>query len=202
MSSPSVINLLIIDRSRSDIDHIVQTLRGDGYQIEPLNTDQTETARNAIEYQPMDMILLRMAENLPTLAEVRSMVTEAEQDIPIIAVMDDASRVHYRPARLLNDGADNFFHLDDADHLVAVVRTELRHLQARKRERSFEIRFKEGEIRTQALLKTSRRPSPIFTRVSTPTPIPPISGCSVTKPRTSWPRSNWFTWCHQVTGTR
>ncbi len=153
MSSPSVINLLIIDRSRSDIDHIAQTLRGDGYQIELLNTDQTETARNAIEYQPMDMILLRVAENLPTLADVRLMVTEAGQDIPIIAVMDDASRVHYRPARLLGEGADNFFHLDDADHLVAVVRAELRHQQARKRERSFEIRFKESEIRTQALLE-------------------------------------------------
>lgn len=153
MSSPSVINLLLVDRSRSDIDHIVQTLRGDGYQIELLDTDQAETAHNAINYQPLNLILLRVAEELPTLAEVRRMVTEAEQDIPIIAVMDDASRAQYRPARLLNEGADNFFYLDDADHLVAVVRAELRHLQTRERERSFDIRFKESEIRTQALLE-------------------------------------------------
>ncbi len=153
MSSPSVINLLIVDHSRSDIDHIVQTLRGDGYQIELLDTDQAEVARNAIEYQPLDLILLRLTKDLPTLAEMRLMVTEAEQDIPIIAVMDDAGRAQYRPARLLGEGADNFFYLDDADHLVAAVRAELRHLQARKRERSFEIRFKESETRTQALLE-------------------------------------------------
>ena len=153
MSSPSVINLLIIDRSRSDIDHIVRTLGGDGYQIELIETDQTETARNAIDYQPLDLILLRLGENLPTLAEIRLMVTEARQDIPIVAAVDDEGRAQYRPARLLEEGADNFFYLDDADHLMAVVRKELRHLQARKREQSFETRFHESEDRSQALLE-------------------------------------------------
>ena len=153
MSSPSVINLLIIDRSRSDIDHIVRTLGGDGYQIELIETDQTETARNAIDYQPLDLILLRLGENLPTLAEIRLMVAEARQDIPIVAAVDDEGRTQYRPARLLEEGADNFFYLDDADHLMAVVRKELRHLQARKREQSFETRFHESEDRSQALLE-------------------------------------------------
>ena len=153
MSSPSVINLLIIDRSRSDIDHIVRTLGGDGYQIELIETDQTETARNAIDYQPLDLILLRLGETLPTLAEIRLMVAEARQDIPIVAAVDDEGRAQYRPARLLEEGADNFFYLDDADHLMAVVRKELRHLQARKREQSFETRFHESEDRSQALLE-------------------------------------------------
>lgn len=153
MSSPSIINLLIVDRSRSDIDHIVQTLRGDNYQIELIETDQVETARNAIDYQPLDLILLRLGENLPTITETRLMVVEARQDIPIIAVIDDESRNQYRPARLLEEGADNFFYLDDADHLVAVVRKELHHLRARKHEQSFEIRFKESESRSQALLE-------------------------------------------------
>jgi len=153
VSSPSVINLLAVDRSRSDIDHIVQTLRGDGYQVELTETDQTEVTRSAIDYQLLELILLRVGENLPTLAEVRLMVVEARQDIPIIAVVDDENRAHYRPARLLEEGADNFFYLDDADHLVTVVRKELRHLQARKRERSFEIRAKETDSRSQALLE-------------------------------------------------
>jgi len=109
VSSPSVINLLVVDRSRSDIDHIVQTLRGDGYQVELTETDQTEVTRSAIDYQLLELILLRVGENLPTLAEVRLMVVEARQDIPIIAVVDDENRAHYRPARLLEEGADNFF---------------------------------------------------------------------------------------------
>ena len=153
MSEPSVINLLIVDRSRSDIDHIAKTLRGDGYEIELIDTDQAEAARSAIDYQPLDLILLRLADELPTVAELRLMVAETKQDIPIIVVVDDDYRQQHKPARLLEEGADNYFHLDDADHLMAVVRKELRHLQARKREQSFETRFKESETRTQALLE-------------------------------------------------
>ncbi|MEI2772719.1 MAG: hypothetical protein V9G98_18950 [Candidatus Competibacter sp.] len=72
MSEPSIINLLIVDRSQSDIDHIVKTLRGDGYQLELTETDKAEDARSAIDYQPLDLILLRVAEDLPTIAETRS----------------------------------------------------------------------------------------------------------------------------------
>ena len=65
----------------------------------------------------------------------------------------DSHRPPRKPAHLLEDGADNYFYLDDADHLVAVIRKELRHLQTRKREQSFETRFKESESRSQALLE-------------------------------------------------
>ncbi len=156
MSDPAVINLLIVDRSRSDIDHITQTLRGDGYQLELIHTDQVEEARGAIDYQPLDLILLRLGDDLPTIAEIRLMVAEAKQDIPLIAVVDDDYRQRHKPARLLEEGADNYFYLDDADYLVAVVRKELRHLQARKREQSFETRFKESENRSQALLENTQ----------------------------------------------
>ncbi len=156
MSDPSVISLLVVDRSRSDIDHIAQTLRGDGYQLELIHTDQVEEARGSIDYQPLDLILLRLSEGLPTIAEVRLMVAEAKQDVPLIAVVDDDYRQQHKPARLLEEGADNYFYLDDADHLVAVVRKELRHSQARKREQSFETRFKESENRSQALLENTQ----------------------------------------------
>ncbi len=153
MSDPSVINLLIVDRSRSDIEHIAKTLRGDGYQLELIDTDQADQARNAIDYQLLDLILLRPAEDLPTVAEVRLMVAESGQDIPLIVVVDDEYRQQHKPARLLEEGADNYFYLDDADHLVAVTRKELAHSQARKRGQSFETRFKESENRAHALLE-------------------------------------------------
>jgi len=153
VSDPSVINLLILDRSRSDIEHVAKTLRGDGYQLELTDTDQIEQARNAIDYQPLDLIMLRPGEDLPTIAEVRLMVAESDQDIPIVVVVDDEYRQQRKPARLLEEGADNYFYLDDADHLVAVVRKELKHSQARKRGQSFETRLKESETRVQALLE-------------------------------------------------
>jgi PAS domain S-box-containing protein/diguanylate cyclase (GGDEF)-like protein len=156
VSEPSVINLLIVDRSRSDIDHIVKTLRDEGYQLHLIATDQVEEVRSAIDYRPLDLILLRLGEELPTIAEVRLMVVEAKQDIPIITVVDDEHCQHYKPARMLEEGADNYVHLDDADHLVSVIRKEVRHLQTRKRGQSFETRFQESEHRSQALLENIR----------------------------------------------
>jgi len=153
VSEPSVINLLIVDHSRSDAEHIAKTLQGDDYQLELTETDQAEKARSAIDYQPLDLVLLRLADGLPTIAEMRLMVAEAQQDIPIVVVVDDEHRQGHRSARLLEEGADNYFYLDDVDHLIAVVRKELNHLQDRKREKSFEVRFKESEVRSQALLE-------------------------------------------------
>ena len=202
MSSPSVINLLIVDRSRSDIDHIVKTLRGDSYQIELLDTDQTEEVRSAIDYRPLELILLRLAENLPTIAETRLMVAEARQDIPIIAVLDEESRLQYRPARLLEEGADNFFYLDDADHLVTVVRKELRHLQARKREQSFETRVKESENRSQALLENLQEAIAYIHEGVHVYANPAYLGSLAMETQGSWPRFNWCTWCRRATGMR
>ena len=153
MTTPSVINLLVVDHTPSNVNHIVKTLRGDGYQIEVRDAHQLEETRNTIDYQPLDLIMLRVVEGLPTLAEVRLMIAESRQDIPLIAAVDDAARAHYRPARLLEEGADNYFYLDDADHLAVVVRQELRHLHERKREQSFETRFRETENRMKALLE-------------------------------------------------
>ncbi|MFO1371571.1 MAG: EAL domain-containing protein [Candidatus Competibacteraceae bacterium] len=154
MSEHPAINLLIVDRVPSDIEHIVQTLRNDGFEVEVTHTDQKEEIRSTLAYQPLDLILLRLGDDLPAITKLREMLNEeAEQNIPLIVIVDDEHRQQRKPARLLEEGADNYFYLDDADHLVAVVRKELQHAQSRQREHSFETRFKEGEIRSQALLE-------------------------------------------------
>ena len=100
MPDHSLINLLLVDRFPADIEHVVQTLHGDGYQLETTQTDRLESAREAIDYQPLDLILLRITENIPTLAELRAMIVESQQDIPLIAIVDDEHRQTQRPARL------------------------------------------------------------------------------------------------------
>ncbi|MBL8260084.1 MAG: EAL domain-containing protein [Candidatus Competibacteraceae bacterium] len=156
MSDPSDINLLIVDRSRSDIDRVVKTLQDDNYRIELIEADAVDQARNAIDYRLLDLILLRLDETLPAIAEMRLMVAEAHQDIPIIAMVDQERRQQHKPAWLLEQGADNYFYLEDADHLAAAVRKELAHLRARKQGHSFETRFKETETRVQALLENTQ----------------------------------------------
>lgn len=156
MTDHSIINLLIVDRAQADIEHVLQTLRGDGYQLETTQTDRLEAAREAIDYQPLDLIMVRVIENIPTVAELHGMITDSQQDIPLIAIVDDEHRQTHRPARLLEEGADNYFYLDDADHLMAVVHKELRHLADRKLKYSFDVRFQESETRSHALLENTK----------------------------------------------
>lgn len=156
MSEPSVINLLVVDRAKADIEHVVKTLRGDGYQVELTEADSGEAARNAIDYQPLDLITLRVAEGLPTVAEIRLMVSESGQAIPLIALVDESAQQQHKPAHLLFEGADNFAPLTDADYLMAVIRKELDQAQVRKTGESFETRLKESESRTKALLENTQ----------------------------------------------
>ena len=174
MPESPVVNLLIVDRSRPDIEHIIKTLEGDGYQLELTQASDVETVRSTIDYQPLDLLLLRLGEDLPTVAEVRLMIVEARQDIPIIAVIDDEQRPLRKPPRLLDEGADNYIYLDDADHLVAVVRKELRHLRIASA--NSPSRFASRKVKTAAppCSTISRKPSPTFTKAYMPTPIPPI----------------------------
>lgn len=129
------------------------------------------------------------------------MVAEAGQDIPIIVVLDDGDRPQPEPARLIDEGADDYFMLDDANHLMAVVRKELRHLEARKREKWFETRFKESRVRSQALMEHIQEALAYIHEGVHPTPIRPICDCLVTRAE-NWPISNWFTWCRRDTATR
>ena len=92
MSETSVINLLVADQAQNDIDHVVKTLRGEGYQIELTRADQAEQIRNAIDYQPLDLILFHPTDGLPSIAELRLMVVESKQDIPIIVMVDEESQ--------------------------------------------------------------------------------------------------------------
>ncbi|CDI02701.1 hypothetical protein BN873_340077 [Candidatus Competibacter denitrificans Run_A_D11] len=156
MSEPSVINLLVVDRAKADIEHIVKTLRGNDYQVELTEADAGEAARNAIDYQPLDLVLLRVAEGLPTVAEIRLMVAESGQAIPLIALVDESAQQQHKPAHLLFEGADNVAPLADADHLLAVIRKELEQARLRRIGESFETRFKESENRTKALLENTQ----------------------------------------------
>lgn len=154
VSEPSLINLLVVDRSLSDIDHIVQILRASGYVVQEMHSDQEAEIHNCIQYKPVDLIMVREGENLPKLQEVHAQVIASGQDIPILAIMDE--QLQQKPVKLLRAGADNFFYLGEPEHLALAVRKELSHLRIRQQLHSQEARIKESEARCRALLENSR----------------------------------------------
>jgi diguanylate cyclase (GGDEF)-like protein/PAS domain S-box-containing protein len=153
VSEQSLINLLVVDHERDNVDHIVQTLQTAGHVVQVYHATQEEEIRNYIDYKPLDLIMVRLGEDLPTAPQVHTWVTQAANDIPLIALLDDEK--HQNPAEILRNGADNVGYLTEPDHLVVAVDKEIAHLKLRKQVRSQEIRLQESEQRSRNLLDSA-----------------------------------------------
>jgi len=154
VSEHTLVNLLVVDRALTDIEHIAQTLREAGYVVQLYHAELEKDVYNIIEYKPLDLIMVRLTEGLPTLDKMRTKIKALNQNITLLAIVDEFQQPP--PAQLLNDGADNFFLLSDARHLVLTVDKELNNLQMQRQAHSFEARYKEVEGRWRSLLNSSR----------------------------------------------
>lgn len=155
MSDYPLIHLLIVDRSLSDIEQVTRILRNAGYLIHVFHADQKKVIRGIIESKPLDLILARSADQLPAIAEIHGWITDTGKDIPILAMVD--AQTAHKPAGILTDGAQNLFHLEDPQHLTAVVGNELHHLQVRRQAHQCQGLLKEAEQRFRSLLDSSQQ---------------------------------------------
>lgn len=153
MSEQSLVNLLVVDHEPDNVSHIVQTLQTAGHVVQVYHASQEDDIRNAIDYKPLDVIMVRVDESLPAVTQVRTWVTQATNDIPIIALLENEE--NQNPTELLRSGADNVGYLSDTDYLVLVVGKEIEHLKLRKQVRSQEIRLQESEHRSRNLLDSA-----------------------------------------------
>ncbi len=156
MSDQNNINLLIVDRSLSNIKRITQILNSTGYLVETLHADSADNTENIIQYKPLDLVMVRMDENLPSIVTIRTQITKSSEDIPLVAIMD--AKTTQKPVDALRAGAEDLFYLNEPEHLVLMVGKVLRHSHLRHQISSYETRLKEMEVRNRTLLESSRDP--------------------------------------------
>lgn len=154
MAESSILNLLIVDRSLSDIEQIAQALRSSGFIVQLLHSGEEGEIHDFIQYKAVDLILVRSSPGLPSVATVRAQVEETGKDIPIVAIVD--AQMTTKPIALLQGGADSFFELEQTDHLLRVVKHELDYYRLRQQVDSFQRRYEETEARSRALLDSAR----------------------------------------------
>ena len=154
MSEHLSINLLIVDRSASDIECIVQALRDAGYLAQPLRADKETDIHDIIQYKPLDMIMARQGEDLPSIETLRDQVSSSNHDIPILALVDE--HMPLPSVELLRAGADNLCNVNEPEHIGLTAAKELHHLNLRRQMRSLETRLGEMDTRNQILMESSR----------------------------------------------
>ena len=150
----SVINLLVVDDSLTNIDAMVKALRSGGHVVEPLHTNKESEIHDIIKYKPLDLILVCQSEQLPSVASVRKQITANNKDIPLLVATSDATPANI--VGLLQQGADNVFFPDPPEHLAITATKELNSFQVLHQLGSYEIRLNETESRSRALLDSSR----------------------------------------------
>ncbi len=153
MSENSHIDLLIVDSSPSASELISRKLLDAGHTVQVLRTDNETEIQNTIQYKPLNLIISRAADNLPSIGSLRQQLDSAHKDIALLAITDDVTT--RSSGELLRAGADNLCCLNDPEHFLLNIRTELRHLDLRRQAHSLEIRLQETEARNRSLLDIS-----------------------------------------------
>ena len=146
----SVINLLVIDHSLTEVEPIAQALRTAGFLVQPTCSDQSQDIETIIAVKSIDIILLRLRDSLPEIADVRGQITASNKDIPIIALCDPEQPPN--TFQLLQAGADAACPSDDYELTLLFLRKELVHQQLREQLRSLEAQLQETEARSRKLL--------------------------------------------------
>ncbi|HXH02397.1 MAG TPA: EAL domain-containing protein [Candidatus Competibacteraceae bacterium] len=154
MSAQAVINLLVVDRALSDIENLVQVLRGAGYVVQVQHTDQEGVLEELLQTRPADLVMVRIGAGLPSLRNVTAILKRCTCEAPVLAIVDGECSV--KPVELLRQGADNIIPLDSPEHIILVTSKELRHHYMRQLAQHSAARLKELEERSQALLDSSR----------------------------------------------
>ena len=93
MSLDSTIRLLLVDRPQADAQPVLRPLRAAGFLVRHWQADRIDTLQHLIDEQTFDLAIVRVAEGVPPIEDVRDSIDSGFKDIPIIAVTDDATGI-------------------------------------------------------------------------------------------------------------
>ncbi len=153
VSDPTLLHILIVDRSLTDIERITQLLRGAGYVVQIHHADNEPAIRELLGLESPDLALVRVSPDLPSVKAVVSQLKQAGTDTPVIAVVDDEQ---YKAVEFLRSGADNVAVFGNPEHLVLVASKEMRQSRQLRAARDSQQRLKELEARSRVLLDSAR----------------------------------------------
>ncbi|MEM9532986.1 MAG: EAL domain-containing protein [Pseudomonadota bacterium] len=154
MKSDDLLRLLVIEESLEEAEFLLSTLRNAGIAPRPSTVEDLDELRGLLDGKPLDMILLNGGVDGLDLNSVANEVTRTGKDVPIIALLDEAS--DEQDVSALQAGATATAISENHDHLVSVVQRENANLIARRRMRFLEGSLREAEKRAYALLDSSR----------------------------------------------
>lgn len=149
-----LINALVVDRSMSSVERIVRSLRDHGHVVQHHHTTELREIQQALNNRPLDIIVLRLDMEGPSLQQVVDLVERSTRDIPLLAYSEAPPEITRLEA--LQNGATDLVSGGDTTLLGLVAQRQIQELEKRRRGDRADLVRREAEQRCRELLAASR----------------------------------------------
>ncbi len=154
MNLTETLRLLILNDSHSEVERLVSMFRNAGISARTQHATSLEVLSKLLEEQTWDLLVGHDATtNLPIKQAVKE-INRLNRDIPVILVTE--SEDSHATVEGIRGGAADVVKLDDDQHLILVIKREMRNREHRQTHRIAERRRRDAEQRSLDLLMNSK----------------------------------------------
>ena len=154
MNLTETLRLLILNDSRSEVERLVSMFRSAGISARTQHATSLEVLSKLLEEQTWDLLIGHDATtNLPVLQAIKE-INRLNRDIPVVLVTE--SEDSHATVEGIRSGASDVVKLDDDQHLILVMKREMRNREHRQTHRIAERRRREADQRARELLMNSK----------------------------------------------
>ena len=150
----STLHIAAFHDSINDTLGLASLLRNAGIQAQAKNLEDLPNLFEALRTDPIDMVLHLSEITEPNLSQVVKAVTMHHPTIPVLAMTHgyDANRLN----QAISQGACDLINLDNAEHVLHVLKREAERIQCGQRLVKLESIQNESERRCKTLMQSSR----------------------------------------------
>ncbi|HED16585.1 MAG TPA: EAL domain-containing protein [Gammaproteobacteria bacterium] len=153
MAKDRTLRVIIIEDSQNTAEHLISHLRNAGHAVRQHLLSDEASLIATLEEQPIDLIMVGLDTDEPTLDQVIQQLKRLKLKLPILAIADEYD------IKLTTDtmrrGATDLVARNLPDHMQLVIRREMDHLKQHRKLAEARRIASESSKRCNALLDTS-----------------------------------------------
>lgn len=148
------LRVLILAERQADAENTVSLLRNSGHATRAHLVESVEDFAHQLQKKPWDLLLAEIESKNIHYSDLQAVIRRLNKDLPIILISPGINLL--KMADAIKHGVVTVVPREETNLLVLAIQRELRHLHNRRELRELQVRLREAEKRTQALLESSR----------------------------------------------
>lgn len=149
------LHLLLLTETDNHAENIVSMLRNSGNATRAHQITSLADFVEQLQEKSWDLVITQPQANEIDWTELQKQIQRLNKDLPLILVThEDLDAITFEAA--FKKGASSVVPLEETNVMLMVIQRELKHLHNRREKRLLEVKLREAEKRSQALLASSK----------------------------------------------